>query len=123
MAFGVAGKGTAGSVVAIEEPEIHLHPESQLKLSELLVSVAQKRDLQLLITTHSEHILFALLTCIAKGDLSLDDFTLHYFGPEPGKHKQLVVTESGAVEGGLPGFLDAEIEAFRKLLKAHSLQK
>lgn len=46
-----------GHIVAVEEPESHLHPLAQSKLAELLAHVSKGRNVQFIVETHSE------LTC------------------------------------------------------------
>lgn len=46
-----------GSIVLIEQPELHLHPSAQAALADLFLEVAEKRKLQLIIESHSEHLL------------------------------------------------------------------
>lgn len=48
------------SLVLIEEPEIALHPCAQHELGKYLVEVAQRRKIQIMLTTHSEYLLLAL---------------------------------------------------------------
>ncbi|MBI5650390.1 MAG: AAA family ATPase [Chloroflexi bacterium] len=48
-----------GSLVIVEQPELHLHSEAQAQLSDLFVQTA-RRGVYLLIETHSEHLLLRL---------------------------------------------------------------
>jgi hypothetical protein len=50
-----------GSVVAIEQPELHIHPAMQVALGDLFIEGAKKRDMTFLIETHSEHLILRLL--------------------------------------------------------------
>ena len=45
-----------GSIVMIDEPEIHLHPQWQRRLVRTLTDLCAIHDAQLIITTHSEEI-------------------------------------------------------------------
>ena len=53
----------------IEQPEIHLHPAAQASLGDLFVKYA-KASRQLIVETHSEHLLLRVRRRIAEGKLS-----------------------------------------------------
>lgn len=48
------------SLVLLEEPETALHPSAQFELGRYLVNVAERRKLQVMLTTHSEYVMLAL---------------------------------------------------------------
>lgn len=56
-----------GSIVLLEQPELHLHPRAQAHLADLFLHVAEKRKLQLIIESHSEHLVRRLQRRIAEG--------------------------------------------------------
>lgn len=56
-----------GSIVLLEQPELHLHPNAQSQLADLLLHVAETRNLQLIVESHSEHVLRRLQARIAEG--------------------------------------------------------
>jgi predicted ATPase len=79
------------SLVAIEEPEIHLHPKAQTKLCNVLLGVAKAQEKQLVITTHSQDVLYAFVSAVKDGKLSRDELALYYFeekGKEPRRIEQ-----------------------------------
>lgn len=47
-------------VLILDEPEVHLHPEWQLKLAEIIILLRKEFGLHILINTHSPYILNAL---------------------------------------------------------------
>ncbi|WP_313119304.1 AAA family ATPase [Proteiniclasticum ruminis] len=55
-------------IIVIENPEIHLHPLSQSRLTEFLYFIA-KNDRQLIIETHSDHIFNGVRAGIAIGEI------------------------------------------------------
>ena len=55
-----------GSIVLLEQPELHLHPNAQAALADLLLDVAEKRNLQLIVESHSEYIVRRLQRRIAE---------------------------------------------------------
>jgi hypothetical protein len=48
------------SVIILDEPNSHLHPNNQRLLCKLLQGVAEERDTQVFLTTHSRHVVDAL---------------------------------------------------------------
>ena len=106
--------------IGLEEPESHLHPKAQADLARLLARESEARGVQLIITTHSEHLLTTWLTEVAKGKLSSDDLALYYFEPQ-GAGVQVTpmpVNGRGQVEGGLRGFFDADVAQLTDYLQA-----
>ena len=49
-----------GDILIFDEPEIHLHPEWQIKYASILVKLQKEFNLTVLITTHSSSFLMAL---------------------------------------------------------------
>lgn len=48
------------STLLFEQPEIHLHPAVQAGLADVFVEVAKKRNVQIILESHSEHLLARL---------------------------------------------------------------
>ena len=55
-----------GTIVLLEQPELHLHPNAQAALADLILEVAEKRNLQLIVESHSEHIVRRMQRRIAE---------------------------------------------------------
>ncbi|MFC1605222.1 DUF3696 domain-containing protein, partial [Planctomycetota bacterium] len=55
----------------VEQPEIHLHPAAQANLADLFVHYANEGK-QLVVETHSEHLLLRVRRRIAEGKISPD---------------------------------------------------
>jgi len=56
-----------GSTIILEQPEIHLHPSVQAALADVFIDAAQKRSLQIILESHSEHLLHRLQRRVAEG--------------------------------------------------------
>jgi predicted ATPase len=99
----------------IEEPEISLHIESQLELPKLF-SEAIKEGKQVIVTTHSEHLILALKPLIASGELKPEDVAIwHFEKTEEGtKAARLKLTGKGIVEGWIPSYVKAEKEIIKE---------
>ena len=67
-----------GSTVILEQPEIHLHPAIQAGLADVFIDATKKRGVQILLESHSEHLLRRLQRRIAEEDVSTDDVGLFF---------------------------------------------
>jgi predicted ATPase len=74
----------AGSTVWMEQPEIHLHPSAQANLADVFISAiksyegGQRRDMQLIVETHSEHFLTRLQRHVAEGEIEASDVAVYF---------------------------------------------
>lgn len=106
-------------IVAIEQPELHIHPAWQVILGDLFLSQAKERDVLFLLETHSEHLMLRLLKRIREtheGELppgvpgvTPDDVAVLYVESRQGGAKltPLSITDSGDFSGTWPrGFFD-----------------
>ena len=66
------------STVILEQPEIHLHPAIQADLADVFIDAWKKRGVQILLESHSEHLLRRLQRRIAEEDVSTDDVGLFF---------------------------------------------
>ncbi len=76
-----------GSIVLLEQPELHLHPNAQSLLADLLLHVAETRDLQLIVESHSEHVLRRLQVRVAEGNSKFanpDNIKMYFCEPGEG---------------------------------------
>lgn len=67
-----------GTLILIENPEAHLHPKGQAKIGELL-ALAASCGVQIVIETHSDHVLNGIRLAVHGGKLDPKDVQLHYF--------------------------------------------
>lgn len=67
-----------GSTVILEQPEIHLHPAVQANLADVLIDAHRRRDVQIIVESHSEHLLRRLQRRMAEGELSKDKVALYF---------------------------------------------
>lgn len=68
-----------GSIVIIENPEAHLHPGAQSRIMEFLIEQSTTRDLQLIIETHSDHVVNGMRISMKKGTLMPSDSIIQHF--------------------------------------------
>ena len=67
-----------GSILILEQPEAHLHPKVQSELADVLIDVVKNRNIQIILESHSAHLLHRLQRRIAEEQMSADD-TAFYF--------------------------------------------
>ncbi|MEQ1742395.1 MAG: DUF3696 domain-containing protein [Candidatus Nitrotoga sp.] len=72
------------STIWMEQPEIHLHPQVQAELADVFISAIRSREdgkarnVQLIVESHSEHLLSRLLRRIAEGEITPDDIAIYF---------------------------------------------
>jgi len=72
-----------GSLLIIENPEAHLHPKAQMVLGKLLGMCANS-GIQLIVESHSDHVLNGIRIAVKDGSLSKDNVVLHFITrPDP----------------------------------------
>ena len=126
-----------GSVVLLEQPEIHLHPAVQSRLGDLLLCVAKHRKLQIVMESHSQHLLQRLQRRVAEQrvhipgrenyasfPVSSDDVRLYFSSVSKGKGRleDLRLNRWGEIENWPDGFFGDEMEEIAAI-SAASLQR
>lgn len=98
-----------GALILIENPEAHVHPKGQSVLMEL-VARAVKAGIQIIIETHSDHIINGSLVNVKRGILSDDSLKVYFFNRDEERHvaqpHQLQVTDSGQIKRPPKDFFD-----------------
>lgn len=73
------GAGDSAVFLVIEEPDSHLHPQTQRSLARRIVEILQQAPgAHVVLETHSEVLLTAIQTEVAAGRLSQDDVAVHW---------------------------------------------
>lgn len=114
-----------GSLIIIENPEAHLHPDGQAALSQLICAVAN-HGVQVVIETHSDHIINGVLVACKKYEISdmlegisRKNVSIHFFGQKDSQQASVVETISIETDGRLcyqpQGFFD-RVEKDRQFL-------
>ena len=74
----------AGSIILMEQPEIHLHPNAQSALADVMIDVINSREngsdrnIQIIIETHSEYFLRRLQRRIAEDSISQEKISVYF---------------------------------------------
>lgn len=70
------GKLPAGSLVLLDEPEVHLHPKWQNDLAELIVLLVKKAGVKVIMTTHSQQLALGIQVKAEEYDQHVDYYRL-----------------------------------------------
>jgi len=107
-----------GSTVILEQPEIHLHPAVQAGLADVFIDAIKRRKVQIILESHSEHLLQRLQRRIAEEVINQEEIKLYFTSIEKGKSNltTLELDEYGNISNWPAGFFgDAFAEAAAKM--------
>ena len=107
--------GSENNLIAIEQPELHIHPALQTELADLFIQSAKERGNRFLIETHSEHLILRVMKRIrqtfedklpeGKPRITPDEVCVLYV--EPGENgsvvREMPLNERGELVKGWPG--------------------
>ena len=87
--------GTAPMLIAVEQPELHLHPQHQAQLADMFCSTARAtsaigQPLSLCIETHSEAMIYRFGELVEEGKLRPEDITILFFEKQAGRDETIV---------------------------------
>ena len=113
------------ALLLLDEPDSHLHPDNQKALATLLVSLADRTETTIIISTHSRHLMSALRSdakffLVKDGEISSSEYN-HYIGLlelgaldeydqiKEGALKYIILTEDSSIDSRkyLRGVLEA----------------
>lgn len=119
--------GIIKSTFVIEQPELHLHPGAQAELANLFVDVVSQnnndKNINILIETHSEHLIRRLQALIADRNVSIsnEDVIIYYVDKNEKNEayvNEMKILPNGQFEKEWPsGFFDKAYELSMELLK------
>jgi hypothetical protein len=100
-----------GSTLIIEQPELHLHPAAQSELADVLIDVVKKRRMQIIVESHSEHLLRRLQRRIAEEEFKAGDAALYFCEIDNGTSKitPLEINDEGFIENWPKDFFGDEM--------------
>ena len=81
-----------GTMIIIENPESHLHPQGQSQLGQLL-ALAANQGIQVIIESHSDHILNGIRIAVHGGKIKPEDVQLHFFEIQSQMNEIKILTE------------------------------
>ncbi|MBF6619841.1 MAG: DUF3696 domain-containing protein [Patulibacter sp.] len=109
-----------GSLIVIENPEAHLHPRGQAMIGRMC-ALAAAGGAQVVVESHSDHVLNAVRLEVKRKSLSGSDVSLNYFSREAKVLQPIVdhlqVDDDGMIASWPPGFFDQIDVALDALLR------
>lgn len=110
----------SGSLLLLENPEAHLHPRGQAALGTLLAKCAGD-GVQILVETHSDHVLNGIRLAVKRGAISNEDVGLRHFTRDTASGDSYFETptilSSGELSDWPEGFFDEWEKSLEELLK------
>lgn len=95
-------------ILLIENPEVHLHPAGQVLMGQFLAQVANA-GIQVILETHSDHILNGIRRSVKSQILLPEQVALHFFKPRQPGFAQVIspqIDKSGNLDQWPDGFFD-----------------
>lgn len=98
-----------GSVLIVENPESHLHPQAQSVITKFLTCIALS-GVQVFVESHSEHILNAFRVLVKQDVLCGEDLSVKFFDSAYGDkyYKEICVANDGSLSEWPDYFFDQE---------------
>lgn len=104
------------AIIAIEQPELHLHPQFQAQMADVLVAVSAEsraKEAVIFLETHSEHLINRFGQLVAEGTISKDDIqviVLESEGAESSTVRMVCFDKDGFLDSNWPaGFFVPEV--------------
>jgi hypothetical protein len=109
-----------GSIILLEQPEIYLHPSVQANLADVFIDVVKERRVQIILESHSEHLLRRLQRRIAEKSLASDRTALYFCQMENGmsRAETLHLDLFGNISNWPQGFFGDELGELAAMTKA-----
>ena len=107
------GHLTKNEILILDEPEVHLHPEWQLKYAEFIVLLAIEYKLRILITSHSSYFIEAIELHSQKHEI---DSGVRYYKTQPFENEMSeIVNVTDDLESLYIDLIGGSIETFEKM--------
>lgn len=101
----------SGEILIIENPEAHLHPSAQSAMMNFILNNVISKGVQVVMETHSDHIVDASLIAVKRNIISYDDLQIVFFGRNKADRcavipQNLEITKNGRVKNPPLNFCD-----------------
>lgn len=78
------------SVLIIENPEAHLYPGAQSRLMDFMIKYSQQKNIQLILETHSDHIINGIRIAIKNNKLTPHNTTILFIERDQSNNKNTI---------------------------------
>lgn len=114
-----------GSIILLEQPEIHLHPSVQSGLADVFIDAVKNRHIQIIVESHSEHLLRRLQRRMAEEEFDPNKAALYFCESTDvgSKLVRLTVDEFGNIVNWPRSFFGDEFGELSEMTKAIMLRK
>jgi len=117
-----------GSIIVLEQPELHLHPSVQALLSDMFFELASTRNIQFIVETHSEYLLTRLQRRLAErtiDDLTEVDVKLNVCRIMETESivESLIIDEYGRIKNWPPNFFGDTVSDREAIMRAYVRKK
>ena len=114
--------GRKDGTIVIEQPEIHLHPKAQADIGDLFVKVASGGKRQIIVETHSEHLLLRIRRHVAEGAIDASRVAVLFVEKKGGQScvRELAMDDRGQFDDWPEGFFDEGYQEAMALAMASS---
>ena len=109
-----------GSTVLMEQPELHLHPAVQSGLADVMLNVAEVRNVRIIVESHSEHLMRRLQRRVAEQKASSEGVKLYFVSSQRGRAhiSDLALNEWGEIENWPEKFFGDEMGEIAAITEA-----
>ncbi|MDF2369310.1 MAG: DUF3696 domain-containing protein [Rhizobiaceae bacterium] len=106
-----------GGLLLLENPEAHMHPKGQAALARL-VGCAVRAGVQVIVETHSDHVMNSMRVQVRSGALPAEMLQFHYFSRSGLRAQVLspIVDTAGRLDQWPDGFFDQHEQTLIELL-------
>jgi hypothetical protein len=106
-----------GSTLLLEQPEIHLHPFAQAALADVLIDAIKNRNLQIIVESHSEHLLRRIQRRISEEEFAAENAALYFCHVENGASQadELELNSYGYIKNWPKNFFGDEMGEIAKM--------
>jgi predicted ATPase len=111
-----------GSLILLENPEAHIHPRGQVRMGEL-IALAAANGIQVIVESHSDHILNGIRLAVHSQKISNTDVKLYFFDrntEDERTYSQItepIIDKNGRINHWPEGFFDEMTTSLTTLLR------